>query len=62
MAEENLKVEEEVDGSATVELPADMAPEQGAEDEKLAQGGEAGEEEAAGGDEYADSEIGRAHV
>ena len=57
MAEENLKVEEAVDGSATVELPADMAPEQAPEEEKLAEGGEASAEEddAAGGDEYADS-------
>ncbi len=57
MAEENLKVEEAVDGSATVELPADMAPEQAPEEEKLAEGGEASAEEddATGGDEYADS-------
>jgi hypothetical protein len=57
MAEENLKVEEATDGSATVELPADMAPEQAPEEEKLAEGGdvEEAEEASPSGDNFDDS-------
>lgn len=45
MAEENLKVQEATDGSATIELPKDLALDVEEEGEALADGGEAGEVE-----------------
>jgi hypothetical protein len=52
MAEENLKVEEAVDGSAVVELPEDLAPQ---EDEVEAKEGGAVDNDDAGGENLDDS-------
>lgn len=56
MAEEQLKVEEAVDGSATVELPEELAPksEEVQPEEKLADGGEADSDDAGSDNENLD--------
>lgn len=56
MAEEQLKVEEAVDGSATVELPEELAPknEEAQPEEKLADGGEADSDDAGSDNENLD--------